>query len=278
MINSRCLPKLDPLPGQSGRLPAAQEVMPWAHPRFTKRPSARTIMWFPFARVYLSTCGLISTFSLAFVFNQATSISTSKWPILQTMLSSFIFAKWSPRTMSRHPVVVTKITFGSFFFLKSFHLCRKNDPATASSAASSMVVTSWHQRQCKRTLAPQNPFCPEEHISMKQVVSCELEKRGVLTMCEGSWCQCGEHTGNTSCFSVRKMGKHWIGNNTGEQTGKNPKKELRFLFIFAPEVQTVGPAHPSIAACKALMGSISVMRTLAPKLRRACAQPFPTSP
>lgn len=168
--------------------------------------------------------------------------------------------------------------FRVVFFFEKFSSLSKERPSY------SLLCSLFHGCHLMTSEAMQtntctaNPFCPEEHISMKQVVSCELEKRGVLTMCEGSWCQCGEHTGNTSCFSVRKMGKHWIGNNTGEQTGKNPKKELRFLFIFAPEVQTVGPAHPSIAACKALMGSISVMRTLAPKLRRACAQPFPTSP
>ena len=35
---------------------------------------------------------------------------------------------------------------------------------------------------------------------------------------------------------------------------------------------------PSIEACRALIGSISVIITLAPKPRSDCADPFPTSP
>ena len=37
-------------------------------------------------------------------------------------------------------------------------------------------------------------------------------------------------------------------------------------------------SKPSIAACNAQIGSISVMRTRAPYERSECAQPFPTSP
>ena len=36
--------------------------------------------------------------------------------------------------------------------------------------------------------------------------------------------------------------------------------------------------YPSMAACRAQMGSISVTRTVAPMPRRAWAQPLPTSP
>ena len=41
---------------------------------------------------------------------------------------------------------------------------------------------------------------------------------------------------------------------------------------------TVVTSNPSIAACKALMGSISVTMTRAPKPRSECAEPLPTSP
>lgn len=50
------------------------------------------------------------------------------------------------------------------------------------------------------------------------------------------------------------------------------KKKLHILYDkWAKQV-------PSIAACRALMGSISVTMTLAPKPRRAWTHPLPTSP
>ena len=43
-------------------------------------------------------------------------------------------------------------------------------------------------------------------------------------------------------------------------------------------VRLVTILKPSIAACRALMGSISVTHTWALRARRACALPLPTSP
>uniref|UniRef100_A0A224XWM4 Putative secreted protein n=1 Tax=Panstrongylus lignarius TaxID=156445 RepID=A0A224XWM4_9HEMI len=60
-------------------------------------------------KVYLSTCGLILTFSTAFFSSHATCISQSKCPILHTIESSRISRKCFPTIISLQPVVVTKI-------------------------------------------------------------------------------------------------------------------------------------------------------------------------
>lgn len=110
---------------------------PIAHPKFTKRPSASSIIclkyegcdsihyckikfvhvrfrnlthtYLPFSNRYLSTCGFILIFSAAFFSSHVTSISQSKCPMLQTIASFGIFIKCRPITISLHPVVVTYI-------------------------------------------------------------------------------------------------------------------------------------------------------------------------
>ena len=91
-------------------LDITKEGCPVAQPKFTKRPSAKTIMSFPLM-LYKSTCGLISFFVCPwFPFNQAISISLSKCPMLQTIALSFIFSKCLPTTIFLFPVVVTMIS------------------------------------------------------------------------------------------------------------------------------------------------------------------------
>merc|ERR1740123_2174169 len=82
---------------------------PMAQPRLTRRPSARRIRFFPFCRVYLSTCGLMLVFCLQLSSSHFTWISQSKCPILQNMASFFICTKCLPVRMSLQPVVVTKM-------------------------------------------------------------------------------------------------------------------------------------------------------------------------
>ena len=45
----------------------------------------------------LHTCGLMLIFLAALAFSQLMSISQSKWPMLHTMESSFMFSKWLKR-------------------------------------------------------------------------------------------------------------------------------------------------------------------------------------
>ncbi len=65
-------------------------------------------MLLPFAKVYLSTCGLMFRRVTPFVvLRRSTWISLSKWPMLQTMAWSFIAAMCSKVITSQLPVVVT---------------------------------------------------------------------------------------------------------------------------------------------------------------------------
>jgi hypothetical protein len=66
------------------------------------------MMRLPSGKITWSTCGLISShwyFSM-----EATSISLSKWPMLQTMAWSFMAAMWSWVMTWKLPVVVTKMS------------------------------------------------------------------------------------------------------------------------------------------------------------------------
>ena len=84
---------------------------PVAHPKFTSRPSASSNIRFPSGQTYWSTCGLILIFlSELSLFKEATSISMSKCPILQTIAWSFMASMWSLQIISAHPVVVTKMS------------------------------------------------------------------------------------------------------------------------------------------------------------------------
>jgi len=65
-----------------------KEGCPVAQPRFTSRPSARRMIFLPSGKMTWSTCGLM--FSQRYRRRLATSISESKWPMLQTMASSFM--------------------------------------------------------------------------------------------------------------------------------------------------------------------------------------------
>ena len=72
-----------------------------AQPRFTSRPLASRISRLPFGKITWSTCGLISShwyFSI-----EATSISLSKWPMLQTIAQIEL---WSERDSKKYPVGV----------------------------------------------------------------------------------------------------------------------------------------------------------------------------
>lgn len=53
------------------------------YPRFTRRPSASKMMCRPDGIVYRSTCGFTFTTCLALALSHATSISTSKCPMLR---------------------------------------------------------------------------------------------------------------------------------------------------------------------------------------------------
>ncbi|MCY1306442.1 hypothetical protein D9M70_563050 [compost metagenome] len=61
---------------------------PVAQPRFTRRPWASRMMRLPSGKMTWSTCGLISSHLQS--ARLATSISLSKWPMLQTMAWSFM--------------------------------------------------------------------------------------------------------------------------------------------------------------------------------------------
>lgn len=70
---------------------------------------SRTHTHLPFSKRYLSTCGFIFVFSTAFFSSHATSISQSKCPMLQTIASFGMQAKWRATMMPLQPVVVTYI-------------------------------------------------------------------------------------------------------------------------------------------------------------------------
>src|SRR5205085_12417783 len=81
---------------------------PVPQPRFTSRPLANRMIFLPSGKVMWSTCGLISSHSYFSI--DATSISLSKWPMLQTIAWSFIFVIVSCVMTSLLPVVVTKMS------------------------------------------------------------------------------------------------------------------------------------------------------------------------
>src|SRR5690349_18377990 len=57
------------------------ELWPVAQPRLTRRPSASRMRWRPFFIRKRSTWGLMFWTDWALALSQATSISTSKWPM-----------------------------------------------------------------------------------------------------------------------------------------------------------------------------------------------------
>ena len=65
-------------------------------------------MRLPSGKMTWSTCGLIS--SHLYLASAATSISLSKWPMLQTMAWSFIFFMCSCVITWQLPVAVTKMS------------------------------------------------------------------------------------------------------------------------------------------------------------------------
>ena len=66
------------------------------------------MMRLPSGKMMWSTWGLM--FSQVYLDSEATSISLSKWPMLQTMASSFMATMCSWRMTSLLPVVVTKMS------------------------------------------------------------------------------------------------------------------------------------------------------------------------
>ncbi len=69
-------------------------------------------MRFPSGKMNWSTCGLMFSSSIPFFgsVSQDIWISESKWPMLQTMASSFIAFMCSPVMTSSQPVAVTKMS------------------------------------------------------------------------------------------------------------------------------------------------------------------------
>src|SRR3569832_3033765 len=97
---------------------------PVAQPRFTSRPSAKTVITLPFGQTNWSTCGLISTF-LSFLsdVSDAISISRSKCPMLQTIACVFIASMCLRRITSVHFVAVLLfLLFVVVLFFVSFSL------------------------------------------------------------------------------------------------------------------------------------------------------------
>src|SRR5215469_3946230 len=81
------------------------EGCPFAQPRFTRRPRARSVSRLPSGKTNWSTCGLMFTSLISgFFSSQDTSISQSKWPMLQRMAWSFIARMCSLRMTFEHPV------------------------------------------------------------------------------------------------------------------------------------------------------------------------------
>ena len=88
----------------------------------------------------MSTWGLIVTLVLPWlVSNQATSISLSKCPILQTIVLSFIDSKWLPTIISLLPVVVTTIL--AFFIALSIFFTANPSIAAWRAHIGSISVT-----------------------------------------------------------------------------------------------------------------------------------------
>ena len=84
---------------------------PVALPRFSSRPSERTITECPSGNAHSSTCGLIVIRRDARVAARpATSISLSKWPMLPTIAWCFIRPICSAVMMSRLPVALMKMS------------------------------------------------------------------------------------------------------------------------------------------------------------------------
>ena len=81
---------------------------PVALPRFTRRPSDRTMMRLPSGNSTSSTCGF--TLCHLKLRREAIWISESKWPMLQTMALFFIRRMCSTVSTSLLPVAVTKMS------------------------------------------------------------------------------------------------------------------------------------------------------------------------
>ena len=96
---------------------------PVALPRFSRRPSDRTMTACPSGKTHLSTCGLMLTRSMPGILARpAMSISLSKWPMLPTMAWCFICAMCSAVMTSLLPVAVTKMSAVADHVLQRGHL------------------------------------------------------------------------------------------------------------------------------------------------------------
>ena len=84
---------------------------PVALPRFSRRPSERTMIAWPSGKTHSSTCGLMLTRSTpATLARPAMSISLSKWPMLPTIAWCFIRPMSSAVMMFLLPVAVMKMS------------------------------------------------------------------------------------------------------------------------------------------------------------------------
>ena len=102
-----------------------------AQPKFTKRPSANTMISLP-STVYTSTCGLMVYLEVPWVlFNHAISISLSKWPILHTIDLSRMALKWMSVMIFTFPVAVTKI----FARVQASSIVTTSNPSMAACSA-----------------------------------------------------------------------------------------------------------------------------------------------
>ena len=192
------------------------------------------------------TWGLTSTFSTQFLLSQAMSISQSKWPMLQQMLSSFIWLKCLPSRMLVQPVDVTKML--------------------ASLTASSTVVTSYPVvRKGERERERER----EGERRKWKWRNCSIEYKAWLAPAYGRQEATKTKIDEIATYPLFKI-----------KIIKHVSSDLR-KHTHPPSLPlSLTHTHvlPSMAAWRALMGSISATRTRAPKFRRAWQQPLPTSP
>ncbi|CAN0185155.1 unnamed protein product [Ectocarpus sp. 13 AM-2016] len=85
------------------------EGCPVAHPKLSRRPSARRMIAWPSSKMNLSTCGLMLS-CLVVATRPARSISLSKWPMFPTMALFFILAMSAAMMIPLFPVVVMKMS------------------------------------------------------------------------------------------------------------------------------------------------------------------------
>ena len=131
---------------------------PVAQPRFTSRPSASTITWWPSGKRHTSVPGLSSSRTAPERARPAMSISLSKWPMLQTMALCFIRSMSSVVKMSVLPVedtntsAVSTTSSSVVTWNPSIAACR----ALIGSISVTITRQPWPRRLCAHPL-PTSP-------------------------------------------------------------------------------------------------------------------------